>query len=87
MIFQGSSTAAKDYSLLKIVKQKKSNHSTILEYSTFNWAKDPDTSLFNSAWKNMIETKPLPKQKKKTCYNYKCKHLKQWTFDPRGKLE
>lgn len=29
----------------------------------------------------MTETKPLPKQKKKTCYNYKCKYLKQWVFD------
>lgn len=35
----------------------------------------------------MSETKPLPKQKKKTCYNYKCKHMKQWVFDERGKLE
>ncbi len=35
----------------------------------------------------MTETKPLPKQKKHTCYNYKCKYLKQWVFDERTKLE
>jgi len=35
----------------------------------------------------MTTAKPLPKQKKKTCYNYKCKHLKQWTFDARAQLE
>jgi hypothetical protein len=35
----------------------------------------------------MSTSKPLPKQKKKTCYNYKCKYLKQWVFDERGKLE
>jgi|JI9StandDraft_2_1071091.scaffolds.fasta_scaffold323618_1 hypothetical protein len=34
----------------------------------------------------MTETKPLPKQRKKTCYNYKCKYLKQWVFDQRGKM-
>ena len=58
-----------------------------MQYSTFNWAKDPDTKHFNSAWSNLCTTKPLPKQKKKTCYNYKCKHMKQWTFDQRAKLE
>jgi hypothetical protein len=35
----------------------------------------------------MSSTKPLPKQRKKTCYNYKCKYMKQWVFDERGKLE
>lgn len=35
----------------------------------------------------MGTTKPLPKQRKKTCYNYKCKHLKQWVFDQRSRLE
>ena len=35
----------------------------------------------------MSATKPLPKQRKRTCYNYKCRYLKQWVFDERGKLE
>lgn len=45
-----------------------------------------EQKYFNSAWGAMSETKPLPKQRKKTCYNYKCKYMKQWVFDHRGQL-
>jgi len=48
---------------------------------------EEDKNYFNDAWGSMSTSKPLPKQKKKTCYNYKCKYLKQWVFDERGKLE
>ena len=35
----------------------------------------------------MTTTKPLPRQAKKTCYNYKCKNLKNFTFDEKDKLQ
>ena len=35
----------------------------------------------------MTETKPLPKFHKRTCYNYKCKYLRHFTFDMKGKTE
>lgn len=35
----------------------------------------------------MTINKPLPKQVKKTCYNYKCKNLKYFTFDEKNKLQ
>lgn len=35
----------------------------------------------------MSTSKPLPRQKKRSCYNYKCKHLKQWVFDERGQTK
>lgn len=63
------------------------DRSTILEHSTFKWTKNEDQTFFNTAWTAMSDTKPLPKQKKKTCYNFKCKYMKQWVFDERGKLE
>lgn len=44
-------------------------------------------SYFNRAWQSMSETKPLPKKHKRTCYNYKCKFLKQWVFDERSRME
>jgi hypothetical protein len=68
-------------------EEKKIDRSLILDHSTFKWTKNEDQAFFNTAWNVMSETKPLPKQKKKTCYNYKCKHMKQWVFDERGKLE
>ena len=66
---------------------KATNRSVILEHSTFKWTKNEDQTFFNTAWTAMSETKPLPKQKKKTCYNFKCKYMKQWVFDEKGKLE
>jgi hypothetical protein len=36
---------------------------------------------FNLSFMSMTESKPLPKKQKKTCYNYKCKHLKYFVFD------
>jgi hypothetical protein len=59
----------------------------ILEYSTTRLSEEDGRNFFNEAWSALSETKPLPKQKKKTCYNYKCKYLKQWVFDEKGKLE
>lgn len=35
----------------------------------------------------MTESKPLPKKSKRTCYNYKCKHLKYFVFDEKSKIE
>ena len=35
----------------------------------------------------MTLTKPLPKNKKKTCYNYKCKYMKHFTFDEKAKIK
>lgn len=34
---------------------------------------------------NITVSKPLPRQKKKTCYNYKCKYLKNFTFNTKTK--
>jgi len=34
----------------------------------------------------MTDTKPLPKQRKKTCYNYKCKFMKPFVFDEKSKM-
>jgi hypothetical protein len=65
---------------------KRGATSAILEYSTYAWDKDQDTKHFQSAWTAMSDTKPLPKQRKKTCYNHKCKYMKQWVYDERGKL-
>jgi hypothetical protein len=59
---------------------------SILEYSSVRWQGE-DQSFFHSAWTAMEETKPLPKQKKRTCYNYKCKFKKQWVFDEKAKVE
>lgn len=35
----------------------------------------------------MTDSKPLPKFQKKTCYNYRCKFMKHYTFDEKGKTE
>ena len=59
----------------------------ILEYSTMRMTAGDNQNFFEDAWQSMTNTKPLPKQKKKTCYNYKCKHMKQWVFDERSKIE
>lgn len=50
------------------------------------WSKDNQQTYFDCAWDAMASTKPLPKQMKKTCYNYRCKYMKQFVFDERGKM-
>lgn len=35
----------------------------------------------------MTESKPLPRKQKKTCYNFKCKYLKNFVFDEKEKME
>ena len=65
----------------------KDGGSNIIKYSTGKWAEGEDMSFFNRAWDAMSDTKPLPKYKKKTCYNHKCKILKQWVFDEKSRLE
>lgn len=42
---------------------------------------------FEKSFTSMTETKPLPKFQKKTCYNYKCKYLRNFTFDEKKKTE
>lgn len=46
---------------------------------TFTKSKDSD-KYFQSSMISMSESKPLPKYSKKTCYNHRCKYLKQFTF-------
>ena len=36
---------------------------------------------FQISFKAMIDSRPLLKRRKKNCYNYKCKHQKQFMFD------
>ena len=36
---------------------------------------------FSMSFTSITESKPLPKKVKKSCYNYKCKHLKHFVFD------
>lgn len=76
----------KAQSLILGKEDRKLQGMGILEYSTTRLSEEEGRNFFNEAWSALSETKPLPKQKKKTCYNYKCKYLKQWVFDERGKL-
>lgn len=43
--------------------------------------------FFQSSFYNMSTARPLPNKMKKTCYNYKCKYMKQFVFDEKGKTE
>ena len=74
----------KAQSLILGKEQKRQANVSLLE-STLS-QRGAGQHFFNEAWQAMSETKPLPKQRKKTCYNYKCKHMKQWVFDERSKL-
>lgn len=42
---------------------------------------------FNLSFNSMTESKPLPRNQKKSCYNYKCKHMKHFVFDEKEKAE
>jgi len=74
----------KAQSLILGKEQKREANVSLLE-STLS-QRGAGQHFFNEAWEAMTETKPLPKQRKKTCYNYKCKHMKQWVFDERSNL-
>jgi hypothetical protein len=65
--------------------QKRQANASLLECTMTQ--RGAGQHFFNDAWEAMTDTKPLPKHRKKTCYNYKCKYLKQWVFDERSKLE
>lgn len=60
------------------------NDSQIFQYRTQKESSGEDMGYYNRAWDAMATTKPLPKYKKKTCYNHKCKFLKQWVFADEG---
>lgn len=75
----------KAQSLILGKEQRRVANASLLE-STLS-QRGAGQQFFNEAWESMTETKPLPKQRKKTCYNYKCKYLKQWVFDERSKIE
>lgn len=71
----------------KIAKAKtqtiKSEQSTLV--STL---KETSGHYFETSYNSMTNAHPLPKFPKKTCYNYKCKNLKNFTFNSeKQKLE
>lgn len=44
-----------------------------------------DDKFYEVSYANQTDSKPLPQKAKKTCYNYRCKYLKKFTFDEREK--
>jgi hypothetical protein len=40
---------------------------------------------FKTSFTSMTQSKPLPKHCKKTCYNYRCKYLKNFVFNDQDK--
>ena len=67
---------------------KVHSKSIILEHSTESFMKpDSDDRFFQTSFFNMSSARPLPNKAKKSCYNYKCKYMKQFVFDEKGKTE
>lgn len=50
--------------------------------TTFIGGKTSD-HYFQTSFMSMTDSKPLPKNIKKSCYNYRCKFLKHFVFDER----
>lgn len=48
--------------------------------TTFVGGKTSD-QFYQTSFLSMTESKPLPKQMKKSCYNYRCKYMKHFIFD------
>lgn len=78
----------KSQSEVKKEVRTKKNSSVILEHSATTFLNEEEKDrYFNLSFMSMTESKPLPKKAKKTCYNYKCKHLKYFVFDEKEKAE
>ena len=70
----------------ELIQKQEISESQIFQYRSNKEARGEDMQYYNRAWDAMSSTKPLPKYKKKTCYNHKCKFLKQWVFDQPGQV-
>ena len=66
--------------------EKAKSNSVILDSSCNSFAEqNVDDRFFQMSFQNMTNTKPLPANRKKSCYNYKCKFMKKFVFDEKGK--
>lgn len=64
------------------------NASLIFEHAAGTFVgKSPSDQFYERSFTNQTNQKSLPNQLKKTCYNYRCKYLKFFTFDEREKTK
>ena len=67
------------------MKNDRRNVSIILENATTTFIGKTSDKYFQTSFMSMTESKPLPKAMKKTCYNYRCKFMKNFVFDEKEK--